>query len=374
VEDNEQPIELTKDHVINLRDTLQQSPFFREQRPRSAKVLDLFFLKAIASTKKAERYVLLEELEPIYGDGFDENTARTQLGALRNGHLPSFFVTEGRGLPFKVTLEKAKDKPRAWYLEFVRNQPGLGDCVQGFWRAHFERRLTLLVIGDSLFFRDNEGNFVRNMYCNDPGDLILLRKSFGSRTTRMVPTYSYVGAGQVRAGFTLVDLFQNHRARLKYVRASQLSQGLKELDLLVLGNVRTNKVFGAIQDRGNRLRVKERFISNGSRRISDKEQTAGEISYYAVLTRCLNFDEKHIITMIGSNHGQSVEAVATFLSQQNDLTKLYRTFGLTSASQPLPAHFQVLFKVTIKKEPYGTVLRTEIAKSITYGSTTGLVV
>lgn len=367
--------DMRKDDIINLRDSVLQDEYFTEQRPRSKQILEKFFDKAVSASSKLEMYVLLDEIMNSYEPPeVDEIKVRAQLRAIQRHQLPQFFVTHGKRLPFKAEIVKAEDRRRSWYLQFSHNDPGIGDCVQGFWQPYFTEKESLLVLGASLFFRDRRGNVVRNLGVNDARERKHLYPLAGKQVEEMEPT-SYIHAGHMRAAFNLVELFHEHRRHLRYDGGAGLSDHMVEQNLVVLGNPRTSPAFAAIQDNSAcRLRIEDRYILDDDQRIDDKVENGSHgVCYRAVVTRCLNFDGRHLVTMLGSNHGKNAVGVAGFLTRQADMVDLYRCLGRQTASVPLPSHFQALFKITVKTDPEQTILRTELEKAYVYDPRPNLV-
>jgi hypothetical protein len=369
----EQTLQLCKDDIINLRDSVLQSPYFREIRWRSSSILELFFARAIGAKSSVERGLTIEDVMKAYAPKIvDETTARTQLKVIMTDHLPGFFVAVGKHLPVKAEIVKDRERVGIWYLEFSTNDPTIGDCVSGFWHQHFKEKENLLVLSEALFFADQRGNIVRNRMVNDPAERKELHPFAGKQVESMEPTY-YVNGGQVKAAFMLAELFQDHGAKLELESGlGGLSDRMTETNLVLFGNPRTNAVLATLQEQGGfRLNVGERSLLDDGKHLDDKIRLGSRgTCYQAILTRCANFDGRHVITAICSNHGRSVAAIAAFVSRQAHLADFYKGLRLPSASEPLPSRFQVLFKVALNE---GAVLGIEIEKIHRYSSRPSLV-
>jgi hypothetical protein len=362
----EQYVNLSLDELSTLRDVTLNSSYFKGTRPTSARILGLFFGKML-DHEVEDKYVYHSEVYDLYEGKPHDSVIYGQMRDLSQTHLPKFYLGVGSQSLWKAVILRDPEKPKAWYMAFAKNDPGIGDCVRGFWGPFFEERPgTMLLLAPSLFFRDDDGNFIRSFYCNDEKDRSPLNQAFDSHwVERLQPTVAYVSFGQVKVGFSYCNFFQEHKSRLRYLEGGEhgITEELKGHNLITLGNPRTNPSYAAVQmEYKYRLLVNDRDVSNDGRHMPDRKQiTAHEICYHVVVTRCPNLGGEHLILAVGSNHGRGAEGVGEFLKGQRGLSEIYKRLGARSASDPLPRRFQILFKVFVRKEPAETqILRTEI--------------
>jgi hypothetical protein len=293
---------------------------------------------------------------------FDPKTdpiVRVSIAAIRQ-RLQAYFESAGKTEPLR--LEIPKGLYRAVFSEYpsgeTRRDEGAATLptLRRFWQPYLSGEFNNLVVyTDLLFFRDDLGSYVRNIYVNSlSGGLEEIRKRLSIDASRpLKPSFHFLSAGEVHAMLSLVQLFAQLKAPLA-VRNSRFTSWneLKFSNLILLGSSRTNPFLDSLQGDTNFI-ITADVIRNreprpgeepnyvGQRYMEGKLEKAVEP---AVVTRRPGLTPGTVVTMICANHGRGIEGAGNLLTLESDLAAVLESTGLNRAHE-LPAYFQLLLRV-----------------------------
>lgn len=293
---------------------------------------------------------------------FDPKTdpiVRVSIAAIRQ-RLHAYFDAEGRAESLRLEI------PKGIYRAVFSPVPGGGvaacdvqpaqSASRRFWEPYLSGQVrNILVYTDVLFFRDDAGNYLRNIYVNSlaAGAQEICRRAPAEAFQNLKPSYHFVSAGEVQAMLALVRLFARMSAPLDVCNSRFTSWNeLRSSNLILLGSSRTNAFLDALQA-GNNFVITADSIRNlepregeeaaytGQRHMEGKLEKALEP---AIVTRRPGLAPGAAVTMIAANHGRGIEGGAQFLGIDNDLASVLESadFG---PDESLPPHFQLLLRV-----------------------------
>jgi hypothetical protein len=295
-------------------------------------------------------------------DDFDpkiDPIVRVSIAAIRD-RLRSYFESEGAEETLRLSI------PKGYYRAvFAEAGPALPAraaparaAVRRFWSPHLAgARPNVLICGELLFFRDEEGNFFRNIYVNDlrTGLSDLQKRIPRIDAAALRPSYHFFSAGEVHCMISLTRLFHELGAPLD-TRNSRLCSWheLRESNVVLIGSSRVNKFVGPLQS-DDCFAVLPDHIENRCPQKNEQERYQGRrymegqlerLVEYAVITRRPGVAPGSFVTILGGNHGRVMEAAATFLTLEEKVRDLFNRMRL-EPSEPLPSHFQVLLLVNM---------------------------
>jgi hypothetical protein len=293
---------------------------------------------------------------------FDPKTdpiVRVSIAAVRH-RLQAYFESEGRSESLR--LEVPKGLYRAVFSTRRTGEAPRGEtdaqfsALQKFWQPYLSGNANnLLVYTEVLFFRDDAGNYLRNIYVNDlSGGIEEFRKRIPIDTAHpLKPSFHFVSAGEVHALLSLVRLFAHLRTPLA-VRNSRFTSWneLRSANLILLGSSRTNSFLDSLQG-GNNFVITANEIRNLEPRKGEERNYVGrrymegkleKVIEHAVVTRRPGLSPGTAVTMISANHGRGIEGASNFLTLESDLAGALESSGLNRV-QRLPEHFQLLLRV-----------------------------
>jgi len=293
---------------------------------------------------------------------FDPKTdpiVRVNVAAIRQ-RLQAYFESEGRGETLR--LEIPKGVYRAVFSSVssggTASEPAETTMAarRKFWQPYLASNAkNMLVYTDVLFFRDDSGNYLRNIYVNGlPGGVEEIRKRAPANAFRgLKPSYHFMSAGEVQSMLALIWLFARMKAPLE-VRNSRFTSWneLRSSNLIFLGSSRTNVFVDALQA-GNNFVMTADDIRNLDPREGEEPSYSG-LHYVegklekavepAVVTRRPGLAPGTVVTLISANHGRGVEGAVQFLTLENEVASALESSGIEGAGK-LPAHFQWLLRV-----------------------------
>ena len=293
---------------------------------------------------------------------FDPKTdpiVRVNVAAIRQ-RLQAYFETEGRDETIRLEIPKGIYRAMFSVLSARAPAPETAETTMAarrkFWQPYLSGNAkNMLVYTDVLFFRDDSGNYLRNIYVNGmPTGVAEIRKRAPADAFHdLKPSYHFMSAGEVQSMLALVSLFARLKAPLE-LRNSRFTSWneLRSSNLILLGSSRTNAFLDALQA-GNNFVITADEIRNleprqgeepsygGQRHMEGKLEKAVEP---AVVTRRPGLAPGTVVTMISANHGRGVEGAAQFLTLEGDVAAALESSGLDNAGK-LPAHFQWLLRV-----------------------------
>ena len=293
---------------------------------------------------------------------FDPKTdpiVRVNVAAIRQ-RLQAYFESEGRDESLRLEIPKGSYRAMFSVLSSGSAASEMSDTTMAarkrFWQPYLSGNVkNMLVYTDVLFFRDDSGNYLRNIYVNGlQGGVEEIRKRAPAKAFHgLKPSYHFISAGEVQSMLALIWLFARLKAPLE-VRNSRFTSWneLRSSNLILLGSSRTNAFLDALQT-GNNFVIGPDEIRNlepregeepsysGQRHMEGKLEKAAEP---AVVTRRPGLAPGTVVTMISANHGRGVEGAAQFLTLEGDVAAALASSGLDKAGK-LPAHFQWLLRV-----------------------------
>jgi hypothetical protein len=293
---------------------------------------------------------------------FDPKTdpiVRVSITAIRQ-RLNAYFESNGKDQALRLEVPKgayrAAFSARSSGTLSVEELEGQLTTLRRFWQPYLAGDVkNMLVYTDVLFFRDDAGTYLRNIYVNNlSGGLEEIRKRLKIEEFRpLKPSFHFLASGEVNAMLSLIRLFAQLKAPL-VVRNSRFTSWneLRSSNLILLGSSRTNSFLDSLQG-GNNFVITADTIRNlepheaedqtyvGSRCMDGKLEKAIEP---ALVTRRPGLTRGTAVTMISANHGRAVEGAANFLALEDDLARVLENSGL-SGTKDLPPHFQLLLRV-----------------------------
>ena len=293
---------------------------------------------------------------------FDPKTdpiVRVSIAAIRQ-RLHAYFESEGRNETLRLEIPKGAYRAVSSARssgELPPDEPeGRLVTLRRFWQPYLSRNVkNMLVYTDVLFFRDDAGTYLRNIYVNSlSGGLEEIRERLKiEETHRLNPSFHFLASGEVHAMLSLIRLFAQLGLPLT-VRNSRFTSWneLRSSNLILLGSSRTNSFLDSFQG-GNNFVITADEIRNlephegeervyvGQRYMDGKLEKVVEP---VVVTRRPGLIRGTAVTMISANHGRAIEGVGNFLTLEADLARVLESSGL-SGTQDLPEHFQLLLRV-----------------------------
>jgi hypothetical protein len=209
----------------------------------------------------------------------------------------------------------------------------------------------LLVYSELLFFRDEDGNFVRNIYINDlaTGPAELRQKLGGLAAGRLSPSFHFVSAGEVSCVLAVLRTFGALGAPIEVRNARFFSWAdARRANLVLIGSSRTNPFVRSLHS-GLPFVITDRTIENHEPRPDEQPSYSGTRSLegrlervieYAVVTRRPGPAGGSTVTMISANHGRAIEGAGVFLIDEAHLLGIMEAVGQ-------PRFFQLLLRVEL---------------------------
>jgi len=264
---------------------------------------------------------------------------RVSMAGIRD-RLRAYFENEGRNEPLRLALPKGQ-----YRLVFARSdQPKLAEAtrnpaVSWFWSPYLlPANPNILVYTELLFFRDPDGNFVRNIYVNDLtiGEAELREKLGSLATGPLSPSFHFVSAGEMACLLAIRRTFGEMGAALD-VRNSRFFSWVdaRRANLVLLGSSRTNPFVRSLHS-GLPFVITERSIENREPKPNEQASYTGSRSVegrlervieYAVITRRPGPAGGSVVTMISANHGRAIEGAGSFVTDEAHLLGLMEAIG-----------------------------------------------
>lgn len=275
---------------------------------------------------------------------------RVSVASIRD-RLQQFFDQEGRSEKIRVSLPKGQ-----YRLDFKAIEDESSSRLQTdasvrarFWQPYLSPvNPNLIVFTDLLFFRDDDNNYLRNIYVNDRSTgAEEIRSHLGLDPDKpLLPSFHFVSAGEMNCLLSITRTFAEFGAALDYRNARFFAWAdARRANLILLGSARTNPFVRSLQ--GNLPLVS---TASGIEERSTKTQWTGcryldgdleRLIEYALVTRRAGPVAGAAVTMISANHGRAIEGAGAFLTNESHLRGLEEAFGKTGP----PAQFQLLLRV-----------------------------
>ncbi len=265
----------------------------------------------------------------------------------------------------KVSRELA-DALWAWLVRLVEPslhtqvQTGEQDLVAAFWEPYLtSSKAVRIFYPEPQFFRDEKHTYMRSQYADLPGQQEAF--SYLNIPGGLVPSYSFVSSGIVKALLYLVDCLHAHRVKVT-TRPLRPVSAFDDADenVIILGTpgmldviktLEASYPFHTIRD-GVTVSAAGNGMAKGTRtRFTDDTQENFETSKvrlkkWAVFTRRPHAYRDNITTILAAPHGRSIEAIAGFLTRSTELRDLLHQVATRDG---FPRYMQVLFSVPMLK-------------------------
>lgn len=299
-----------------------------------------------------EQEIAIEALgRPADFDPRIDPIVRVSIASVRE-RLRQYFEQNGQYETTRLSLPKGQYKLQ---FETIPDAPSRAKAAtearSRFWAPYLSpTNPNIVVFTEVLFYRDNAGNYVRNIYVNDFGrGLDEIRARLPLPEGDWLPSFHFTPAGETNCVLSLVRTFAEIGASLDVRNARFFSWAdARRSNLILLGSSRINPFVRslqgdlpisitpvAIEDRGDGsaepiVYTGQCFRDGGLERRVE----------YALVTRRPGPVGGTVVTIISANHGRAIEGAGTFLSDDPHLRGLEEAFG----GHP-PEHFQLLLRV-----------------------------
>jgi hypothetical protein len=269
--------------------------------------------------------------------------SKTGVGSLKhrlNAKLRVFFDDHVE-FPARVTIAEG------YHLVFEENK---SDLVERFWRPYLgSEQPVRMFYPEPQFFKDDHDTYLRNPTATKPEDGGAFEYLWHSDAAKLKPVYSFVPAGVVRAMMLLIECLQHYDVRFmsSVVRPMNIDDSGQE-DLIILGTPSTNHLIATLERRMFAYADQKGIIvapGTRSQRIypDDNQEDLTGVKW-ALLTRRTRFGRN--TTILSAKHGRTVQALAAFLTNHENLKVLADHLKCDGA---FPKEFQVIFKVQMNE-------------------------
>jgi hypothetical protein len=355
-----QPVDSLQARKELLRRILESSQF--AQTDSLKRILQYLFDRSQESdeTSPKEHEIAVDVLRrPASFDPRTDPIVRVHVSSIR-ARLRTYYENEGRGEPLQLLIPKGQ-----YRVSFARadrrnrrTEPVAArvEARTRFWDPYLSGDApNILVYSELLCFRDERGNFIRNMYVNDVavGFPEMQARFPQFPATGVTPSYNFVSAGEIRAILAIEGAFREMGAPLEIRISRAVSwSDLQSSNLILFGSSRTNPFLDSLQ--GN-----DAFVITG-KYIEDRNAGPGEepkfpgrrfmdgrlerLVEYAVVTRRPGVLGNGSVTIIGANHGRAMEGAGVALAREEKVADLLVAMGWAQSAAP-PPHFQVLLRI-----------------------------
>jgi hypothetical protein len=277
---------------------------------------------------------------------------RVSIASIRE-RLQQFFDNEGRSEKVRLLLPKGQYRLQFEALaEEETHRPSTAARAR-FWSPYLTPvNPNLVVFTDLLFFRDDEGNYLRNIYLNDRtagmGEIRSRLPLPASKT--LVPSFHFVSAGEMSCLLSLTRTFTELGAALDYRNSRFFAWAdARRANLILLGSMRTNPFVRSLQGSlplvMTPIAIEEQEPKTGGpgswKGLRQRDGDLERLVEYALVTRRAGPVAGTTVTMISGNHGRAIEGAGTFLTDESHLRALEEVFGRDT----LPEQFQILLRV-----------------------------
>ena len=293
---------------------------------------------------------------------FDPKTdpiVRVNIAAIRT-RLRNYFEGPGRSEPVCMTIPKGQYRlcwqERGAQRVGTDRVPGTTEACDRFWRPYLSGGApNILVYSELLFFRDNRGNYIRNIHVNDrtSGITDLKRELPEVPVDELRPSFHFASAGEVKAILALERTFFDMQLSLNVRDSRFLSWAdVQKSNLILLGSSRTNTFLSALQGEECFV-ISDKCIDNVDPRGSEQKRYEGQRFMegrlereveYAVVTRRPGVLGESAVTVIAANHGRAMQGAGEALASEEKLSAILEAMGYGPGVQ-LPARFQILLRI-----------------------------
>ena len=277
---------------------------------------------------------------------------RVSIASIRE-RLHQYFENEGRSEKVRLTLPKGQYRLLFESVGEDRADRPPTAARARFWSPYLTPvNPNLLVFTDLLFFRDEEGNYLRNIYLNDrTADTDEIRDRLALPATKpLLPSFHFVSAGEMNCLLSLTRTFTELGASLDYRNSRFFSWAdARRANLILLGSMRTNSFVRSLQGSlplvMSPTAIEEQGAKGGGpnfwKGLRQRDGDLERLVEYALVTRRAGPVAGTMVTMISANHGRAIEGAGNFLSDESHMRGLEEVFDCST----LPEQFQILLRV-----------------------------
>lgn len=283
---------------------------------------------------------------------------RVSIASIRE-RLKTFFENEGREERLRLSIPKGQYRA-VFEVEghHAPRAPLPGGIRERFWAPYFSGGApNILVYTEVLFFRDDKGNYVRNIFVNDraSGAKELPGRGLPVDPAALRPSFHFVPAGEMHSLLLIQRAFNDLRLPLDIRNSRFFSwQEMQGANLILLGSSRTNPFLHSLQGKEPFLITQDSILNTAPKpgepgAYRGRHFFEGELERgieYALVTRRPGIQPGSSITLIAGNHGRAIEGAGQFLAREDRLSTLLDAMGL-ALQEPVPAHFQALLRVDL---------------------------
>jgi hypothetical protein len=270
--------------------------------------------------------------------------------------LRTYFESDGQNETLRLHIPKGQYRATFEAVEPAATATGNRSALRRFWAPYLEGTYdNAMVITELLFFRNDAGQFVRDIFINEvTGGLDQMRERVsGLDWDAFRPSFHFVSAGEMHAMLSLMRRLAGMDANIEVQNARFSSWGrLRDRNLILLGSSRTNSFLDSLQSGTNYVIDSDRIV-NAAPQPGESPVYAGtrymdgrleKVREYAVVTRHPGLNPECAVTMIAANHGRAIEGAADFFTDEDRVRDLIHQMQLP-ADEPFPANFQVLLRI-----------------------------
>jgi hypothetical protein len=293
---------------------------------------------------------------------FDPKTdpiVRVNIATIRE-RLTTFFRQEARGsavrlhIPkgqYRVVFEEADSRANA--LPPVQQR---FPDVERFWQPYLTGRYpNTLVFTELLFFRDDHGTYLRNIFVNDLATgLEQLRERIPYADSQAFqPSFHFVSAGEVHCLLSLTRMFERLGVQCATRNSRFLAWNLlRESNLILIGSSRTNVFIDSFQGENVFVLGPDRIVNLAPQAGEDEvyqgfrtqDGKLEKTTEYALITRRPGVTSDCFVTSISANHGRAIEGAGDFVTNPNQMRLLVQRLDPENRGE-FPNHFQALLRV-----------------------------
>jgi hypothetical protein len=281
---------------------------------------------------------------------------RVSIASIR-ARLRAYFESEGEGEALRLRIPKGQYRA---LFDAVATGPSPSvptrSALRRFWAPYLEGTYeNTMLITELLFFRNEAGAFVRDIFVNDvTGGVEQLRERMPELDwDAFRPSFHFVSAGEMHAMLSLMRLLAGMDASVEVQNARFSSWSrMRDMNLILLGSSRTNPFLDSLQSGTNYVIDASTIVNTepqhgepaafaGSRYMDGKLEKVRE---YAVVTRHPSLNPECSVTMIAANHGRAIEGATDFLTTEERVQVLVEKMQL-APGEPFPPNFQILLRI-----------------------------
>lgn len=284
---------------------------------------------------------------------------RVSIAGIRD-RLRAYFENEGRAETLRLTIPKGQY--RVFYERAEGSVPAGSSNPESrfkyrkqFWQPYIGKGPNLLIYTELLFFRDDNGNYVRNIYENEiaAGPAAIARHLNASGLEKFRPSFHFISAGEVHSLLSIVSSFHEMGEHIQVYNSRFVSwPDLRKGNVVLLGSARTNPFLHSLQGNESFLMTLD-SIQNKAPQSHEQPAYTGRRYFdgnlerlveYAVITRRSGPLGQGSVTLIAGNHGRAIEGAGHFLAREDKLQGMLQQMCVGEAAK-IPEHFQVILQV-----------------------------